>query len=282
MKKGLKELVLCPICNNTLGSLEDDQWVCSNCGKTIKVANGIPLFTDVPQTIKPWEKVDRGPDQGTAWRKSNWRFLESIAADQAPDAKILDVGAGHGDFSEIFNKHEYYALDIVPYPEVDLVTDLGQVNPFKQESFDLILLMNVLEHDFESRELLKTIGKILKPGGRIAITVPFLLKVHQEPYDFYRYTPYALEKMAGLAGLKVESLQGYYDTQYLLNESLGNVWQYSINTESRLKQIMAKSLIFFTQRFINLLGGVTRKGFTAQTVSQQNPAPVGYLVVLRK
>lgn len=281
MKKDLIELLACPQCHAQMveknGALN-----CTKCDYLVKIAGKIPLFSDVPATLEPWEKVDRGPDKGTAWRKSNWKFLSFQVGKLSEQAKILDVGAGHGDFADIFEHRHYFSLDIVPYPEVDLVADLGEVNPFKDGSFDAVVLMNVLEHVFESRKLMKSIARIVAPYGCVIFTVPFLLKVHQAPFDFSRYTPYFIGKMAIESGFEVETLQGYYDPQYLLNESLGNVWSYSIASQSKPQQMTAKTLVFVIQKLINLLGRVTRKGFLAEAASQPNPAPVGYLVVLRK
>ena len=282
MKKELLDLMECPKCRASLNEKEGEGLVCSKCGFTARSVQGIPLFTDVPATIEPWEKVERGPDKGTAWRKSNWKFLNGLVKMLPKEARILDVGAGHGDFADIFEGRNYFSLDIVPYAEVDLVADLGSDNPFKDETFNAVVLMNVLEHVYESRALLKSISRIVAKGGQVVITVPFLLKVHQAPFDFARYTPYFIEKMAADAGLQVESLQGYYDTQYLLNESLGNAWQYSIDSQPKGQQLMAKTLVAVIQRLVNQLGRVTRKGFIADYNSQSNPAPVGYLVVLRK
>lgn len=282
MKKELLELMKCPQCGAVLIEKDSESLGCTKCEYTARMVQGIPLFTDVPATIEPWEKVERGPDKGTAWRKSNWKFLNGFVSKLLSEAKILDVGAGHGDFADIFEGRKYYSLDIVPYPEVDLVADLGAVNPFKDGAFEVVVLMNVLEHVYESRNLMKSIARIVAPGGSVVITVPFLLKVHQAPFDFSRYTPYFIEKMAADAGLQVESLQGYYDTHYLLNESLGNAWQYSIKTQSKSQQFVARALVFIIQRLVNWFGKVTRKGFIDATQSQPNPAPVGYLVVLRK
>ncbi len=282
MKKDLLSLLECPECRHALVENASGGLECEKCHHPVKMAKGIPVFTDVPLTIEPWEKVERGPNQGTAWRRANWMFLQNQVAGLPVGAKILDIGAGHGDFADIFAGLKYFSLDIVPYPEVDLVADLGQDNPFKDGVFDALVLMNVLEHVYESRNLLQSLHRVLKPGGNVIFTVPFLLKVHQAPFDFYRYTPHAIEKMASEAGFQVESLQGYYDPQYLLNESLGNVWQFSIQSQSKLKQILAKIMVAVTQHMVNDLGLLTRKGFIADYKSQPNPAPVGYLVVLRK
>jgi len=282
LKNGLLELLSCPKCHSPLAEANEKKLTCTKCGFKAKIENGIPQFSEVPQTIEPWEKIERGPDKGTAWRKSNWKFLNTQVAKLPVDSVILDVGAGHGDFADIFTGRNYYSLDIVPYPEVDVVADLGQANPFKDSSINTVVMMNVLEHVYDSRGLLKSVSRLLVSGGCVIITVPFLLKVHQAPFDFARYTPYFIEKMADDAGLVVESLQGYYDTQYLLNESLGNAWRYSIDSQTKFRQFIARSLVFVIQRLINLFGKVIRKGYMASFVTQSNPAPVGFLVVLRK
>jgi len=281
LKKDLLELMRCPKCQAPL-KVKGEGLVCTECAYSARMVDGIALFTDVPATLEPWEKVERGPDKGTAWRKSNWKFLHGLVEKLPAGAHILDVGAGHGDFADIFEGRTAYALDIVPYPEVDLVADLVEVNPFMDGAFDAVVLMNVLEHVYESRALLKSVARIVAPGGSVIITVPFLLKVHQAPFDFARYTPFFIEKMAAETKLQVERLQAYYDPQYLLNESLGNAWQYSIDSQPRWQQVLAKALVFLIQRLINLFGRVTRKGYIADAATQPNPAPVGYLVVLRK
>ncbi|MCX6055498.1 MAG: class I SAM-dependent methyltransferase [Chloroflexi bacterium] len=282
MKKELLDTLYCPECHSRFLDDKESILECEGCHKKIKMINNTPIFSEVPSTIEPWEKIERGPNKGTLWRRSNWVFLENSIQNVSPEALILDVGAGHGDFADIFVGRKYYSVDIVPYDEVDIVVDLGQSNPFKPSSFNVIILMNVLEHVYESRELLRTIASILAPGGVVIVTVPFLLKVHQAPFDFSRYTPFSLRKLAEESELQVESLKAYYDTNYLLNESLGNVWQYSLPSRSGIKTFLAKILVFFVQKMVNLLAFVTQKGFIAEVSTQSNPAPVGYLLVLRK
>jgi hypothetical protein len=120
LKKDLLELMRCPKCLAPL-KVKGEGLVCTECAYSARMVDGIALFTDVPATLEPWEKVERGPDKGTAWRRSNWKFLNGLVEKLPAGARILDVGAGHGDFADIFEGRSSYALDIVPYPEVDLV-----------------------------------------------------------------------------------------------------------------------------------------------------------------
>ena len=48
---------------------------------------------------------------------------------------------------------------------------------------------------------------MLEPGGTAFVTTPFMLGLHEEPYDYYRYTPFALTDLAERAGLHVRSIK---------------------------------------------------------------------------
>jgi len=78
LKKELLELMKCPQCGAVLIEKGSESLGCTKCDYSARMVQGIPLFTDVPATIEPWEKVERGPDKGTAWRKSNWKFLNGF------------------------------------------------------------------------------------------------------------------------------------------------------------------------------------------------------------
>ena len=51
------------------------------------------------------------------------------------------------------------------------------------------------------------IFRVLKPGGDCLILVPFVIKLHQEPFDFHRYTKHALKTYATEAGFKSIDVQ---------------------------------------------------------------------------
>ena len=241
-----------------------------------------PIYTPPPADIVPYAKLRRGPDIGTPWRRSNWRFLKSELAKLGPQAVILDVGTGQGEFADLFEGHNYLALDVYPYPEVDIVCDLTLVNPFKPEGFDAILLLNVLEHIYDTRAMLSTLSDLLKPGGILILAIPFMVKIHQAPIDFVRYTHYALEALGKEYGLGVEKMEGFYDPISLLGEGIGNL-KFSVlpglhgarHYGSRLLLLGMQALAAGLQ---SLLGN-SRAQAPDQVRSQ---APTGYQVVFRK
>jgi len=277
----LSQVLFCPACGGSLKT-GDNALKCASCGQEFPVRDGIPRFTPTPETLEPWERVERGPNQGTPWRRENWRWLDRLVQDAPPDALFLDVGSGHGDFRDIFSGRSYIALDIVPYPEVDIACDLTRVVPFKAGSFSVIVMMNVLEHVYEAESLLSRLAGLLKPGGEIWLAVPFLLKVHQAPHDFARYTPFALRHMAGNAGLVVKDLRGFYDSVFQVNDALGNLWQHALPPRTSSRGLMARVAVFLAQQAINLLGALLPKGSSADAEKTANPAAMGYLAVFQK
>ena len=91
-------------------------------------------------------KIDRGPKQGSRWRQANWRFLEKIV-DNLPGRRSFSILVPDMAISAwCLRNDKVVALDVYPYEEVDIVCDMQKAVPFKQASFDAIVLMNVLEH----------------------------------------------------------------------------------------------------------------------------------------
>ena len=67
--------------------------------------------------------------------------------------------------------------------------------------------MQVLEHGREPGLVFAEIYRVLKLGGRLFVTVPFLHEIHHAPHDYYRYSPYALMALAQTAELEVVEIR---------------------------------------------------------------------------
>jgi SAM-dependent methyltransferase len=282
LKPELLQTLACPQCQSEVVVANGPSLCCTACGHRVELLNGIPLFTHPPSGMAPSEKLERGPGIGTPWRRANWRFLQEQIERLDNQALILDVGAGRGDFSEVFKNRAAVSLDIYPYPEVDVVCDLTEANPFRESSFDAIVLMNVMEHVYHTHSLLASLGRILKPGGVLIVAIPFMVKIHQAPVDFVRYTHFALERLGQDHGLPVERLEGYYDPVFFLGEGIGNLRWSVLPTLSRGRRIFARALLQGIQALARSLDAVLGRGQLRSPSSVKSLAPTGYHVVYRK
>lgn len=96
--------------------------------------------------------------------------------------KILNIGSGIKKYG-----NRCVNLDIEPFPGVDVMSDARNM-PFKDESFDLVLLEYVTEHVSDSSKMMAEINRVLKKEGVVFSTVPFMQSYHGNPRDYYRFT----------------------------------------------------------------------------------------------
>jgi SAM-dependent methyltransferase len=89
---------------------------------------------------------------------------------------------------------------------LDAECDLTERLPFEAETFDTIILSDVLEHISRPDDLWSEMTRILAPGGHILLNVPFIYWLHEEPHDYYRYTEFALRRFVTASGLELVEL----------------------------------------------------------------------------
>jgi SAM-dependent methyltransferase len=157
-----------------------------------------------------------------AWRRHTWSFnteqrrdwVARLAASIPPGSRVLDVGAGIGQYRHLFAHCEYRAHDfgLEPatagqYTTLDYQSDIIAI-PVADESFDVVLCTEVLEHVPEPIPAVREMARILRPGGRLLISAPLGSHLHQEPYHFYGgYTPHWYSRFLPAAGCDVTSIE---------------------------------------------------------------------------
>ena len=92
--------------------------------------------------------------------------------------RVLDVGVGQGPYRHLFRDCDYFAHDfgmepetIGNYAKLDYQSDITAI-PVPDESFDVILCTEVLEHGIDSIKAIQEMARILRPGGTMLLTAP--------------------------------------------------------------------------------------------------------------
>lgn len=111
--------------------------------------------------------------------------------------RVLDIGCGTKPYKKIFRYTEYIGVEIDSAENRDKqIADFfydGKRLPFKDSEFDSIIINQVLEHVFNPDEFLQEVRRVLKPVGKLLITVPFVWDEHEQPNDYARYSSYGLK-----------------------------------------------------------------------------------------
>jgi SAM-dependent methyltransferase len=146
-------------------------------------------------------------------------FVRRAAAAIPAGARVLDAGAGEAPYRELFAHADYVTTDwtLSPHPgarRADVIAPLDDL-PIEDETFDHVVCTQVLEHVADPVAVLSELRRVLRAGGRLWLTVPFVGELHEEPHDYFRYTAYGLRSVcerAGFGEVEVEPLTGYWTT----------------------------------------------------------------------
>jgi SAM-dependent methyltransferase len=177
------------------------------------LAPSIQTVRTVTSRFKPRPPFD--PENATI-REFVHRVAELIPA----GARLLDAGAGDSPYRKIFDHTNYIAVDMAAtgYHQFGSIAVRGSLDalPFSSDAFDAVVCTQVLEHVPDPGRVLSELGRVLKAGGKLFLTVPQSWEVHEAPYDYFRFTRYGLEVLFATADLEVISIRprgGYF---YLL------------------------------------------------------------------
>ncbi len=157
--------------------------------------------------------------------------VEDFSATLASGARLLDAGAGEGNYKRHFTSQRYFGLDLGVgdagwnYSRLDVVGDVSAL-PFRDAAFDGCLNVVTLEHVREPGRAVAELARTLAPGGRLLLIAPHQWEEHQPPHDYYRFTRYGLQYLlhqAGLAEASIRPVGGFFR---LLSRRLFNALQF--------------------------------------------------------
>jgi SAM-dependent methyltransferase len=120
--------------------------------------------------------------------------------DGLPVAELDAVECSSATYADLgWRRH-----DTVSYADLDL-TDPPDVLP----TYDVVVCEQVLEHVTDPWAAAVTLRRLCRPGGRVIVSTPFLLRIHDAPGDYWRFTPDGLRIVLERAGLEVDRIESW-------------------------------------------------------------------------
>lgn len=199
--------------------------------------------------------------------------------------RILDIGCGNRPMESLLEPDiAYVGLD---YPATyakgytgrpDVFGD-GQALPFRTESFDVVMVIDVLEHLPSPDQCVQEAARVLRDGGRLILQTPFLYPLHDMPHDFRRWTLPGLEAMVQRQGFEVTERQVFgapCETAAAL-AAIGLAKGILDSVARRSPMLLLIPLLVLAIPAINLIGWLLAKLLPADDFM-----PLGYRLVCTK
>jgi SAM-dependent methyltransferase len=146
------------------------------------------------------------------WLSDVYHNKNRVLIGNIKKGRVVDIGSGDSNIEKYINNE--VELIKVDYP----CTNIRYINnpniyanaeslPFAQNSFDAVLLLEVIEHICRFDIVLDEIKRILKKNGLLYISAPFIYPAHDVPYDFHRFTRDGLKQDLERHGFKIEIIE---------------------------------------------------------------------------
>lgn len=145
--------------------------------------------------------------------------------------RLLDAGAGEGQYREYFGRHQYVGFDLGigdatwNYAGLDCVGDLLRL-PFRDGCFGAVVSVVTLEHVTDPARAVEEMSRVAAEGARLLLVVPLEWEVHQSPHDYYRFTRHVVRRLLEGNGWEIEKLEPAGGFFRLLSRRLMNGLQF--------------------------------------------------------
>ena len=196
------------------------------------------------------------------------RGLYKAIKDFSPylNGRLLDIGCGTKPYAKLFFCDEYIGLEI-DSPETRL-KDIanfyydGTTFPFEGEQFDSVLCNQVFEHVFNPDFFISEISRVLKPSGKLLLSVPFVWDEHEQPNDYARYTSFALKFMLEKHGFRlISQIKTCADATIIFQLINAYLYKIFINRSMVVQLFLTATVI----AFFNITGVIIGKIFPKNT-----------------
>jgi SAM-dependent methyltransferase len=197
--------------------------------------------------------VKRALRSTSDWVDLQWSLVVLLLERVAPQAhgRLLDVGCGEKPYEDIFRpfvseyvgvEHEAsFATTAASHAQKgpDFFYD-GLRLPFEDRSFDTVLNVQVLEHTPHPATLVREMARVLKDDGILILSAPFQFRLHEQPHDYFRYSPHGLRTLCENVGLEVLEVHAQGSLWSVLAHKLNSYLAFNVARVGSLVQSMGK------------------------------------------
>lgn len=155
----------------------------------------------------------------------------------------------------------------------DIETDLNMTLPLDNNLFDTVLATDVLEHLSMPHVFFKEISRILKPDGYLILGVPFLYWIHDDNFDYHRYTHQMLREYCNQNSMEVIELNTYGGLPEVIFDLVHKGYAFYNFRGTRL-------FYYFWEGFGKFMSKM--KFVKKMSINSRHVFPMGYLLVARK
>lgn len=173
--------------------------------------------------------------------------------------RMMDFGCGTKPYRSLFDVEEYTGVDFDnsghPHAgeEIDIFYD-GHSLPFPNGYFDSILSSEVFEHIFNLPDMLAELNRVMKMKGKMIITCPFVWNEHEVPFDFARYTRFALKHLLESRGFHVISEEKAGTFIQAIFQSWNLYWYSVLSSRARKRPVIRWTMKYLLFTPINIMG----------------------------
>lgn len=146
------------------------------------------------------------------WLVLRWVGRARHTIERTVHGDVLDIGCGSRWVEQVLPQNSRYTgLDYPPtvtkgYAGRPNVFGNGQCLPFAANSFDSVVMMDVLEHLPSPEASISEAWRVLRTGGVLVMQAPFLYPLHDEPHDFQRWSKYGLKMLLNSHHFELQEL----------------------------------------------------------------------------
>lgn len=165
---------------------------------------------------------------------------------------IINIGAS-GDVADLLDRAKLHPLsiDIDPARKPNLIANMEDLSALGNASVDGVICIEVLEHVRHPHLAIQELYRVMKPGSVIIGSTPFLLGIHDQPVDYFRYTRHGLEILfADFELLCLRERNGYFAAIAVLIHR-----RFVINSPSQRRTMLLLSpiliMIIYLLKFID-------------------------------